>query len=82
MIYEELANEKISIFGYIEPLVPYERAMDACRELVKERKKALERIRELTVEIAKLKENLRLLSSLPEEGASTSKEWSSHSNGV
>lgn len=72
MIYEELANEKISIFGYSEPLVPYKKAMEACRELVKERKKALERIRELTVDNAKLKENLRLLSSLPEEDASTS----------
>lgn len=40
MIYEELADEKISIFGYSEPLVPYEKAMEACRELVKERKKA------------------------------------------
>lgn len=72
MIYEELENEKISIFGYSEPLVPYEKAMEACKELVKERKKALERIRELTVDNAKLKENLRLLSSLPEEYASTS----------
>lgn len=67
MIYEELANEKISIFGVSEPLVPYEKAMEACRELVKERKKALERIRELTVENAKLKERLPHPSSPPEE---------------
>lgn len=72
MIYEELENEKISIFGYSEPLVPYEKAMEACRELVKERKKALERIRELTVENVRLKESLRPPSSPPEEDASTS----------
>lgn len=40
MKYEELADEKISIFGYSEPLVPYEKAMEACMELIKERKKA------------------------------------------
>ena len=72
MKYEELANERISMFGYSEPLVPYESAMAACRELVQARKEALAKIRELTVKNAKLKENLQLLSSLPEEDASTS----------
>lgn len=82
MKYEELANEKISIFGYFEQLVPYERAMDACRELVKERKKALERIRELTVENAKLKESLPPPSSPPEEDGNTSTGSWSRSNGA
>jgi hypothetical protein len=36
MMKDELADEKISIFGYSEPLVPYKKAMEACRELVKE----------------------------------------------
>lgn len=72
MIYEELADEKISIFGYSEPLVPYEKAMEACRELIKLRKDALVKIRELTVENAKLKESLPPPSSPPEEDGSMS----------
>lgn len=72
MKYEELFNEKICIFGYTDTLVPYEKAMEACQELIKLRKDALVKIRELTVENAKIKESLRLLSSLPEEDGSTS----------
>ena len=67
MIYEELYNERISIFGYSEALVPYEKAMDACREILKERKKALEKVRELIVENEKLKEMLRHPLGIPEE---------------
>ena len=78
MKYEELFNEKICIFGYSEPLVPYDSAMASCRELLQARKDALAKIRELTVENAKLKESLRRPSGLPEEGGSTSKEWSTH----
>lgn len=78
MIYEELFNEKICIFGYADPLVPYERAMEACREILKLRKEALVKIRELTVENEKLKEHLRLPANPPEEDASTSQGSSSH----
>lgn len=72
MKYEELYNERVCIFGYPEAMVPYEKAMDACREIIKARKDALAKNRELIVENAKLKESLRRLSSLPEEDASTS----------
>lgn len=82
MIYEELFNEKICIFGYPDPLVPYERAMEACREILKLRKEALVKNRELIVENAKLKERLQPPANLPEEDENTSQASSSHPRGA
>ena len=82
MKYEELYNEKVCIFGYTEPLVPYEKAMEACQELIAYRREAIVKNRELIVENAKLKERLRPPANLPEEDGSTSKGSSSHPRGA
>lgn len=74
MKYELLPEQVVSIFGYPEHLLEEPVVKAAVQELVDDRKKLLADKRALMLEVKQLKERLRILSSLPEEDASTCQE--------
>jgi len=70
MLYEELPNKVMNVYGYPKGLIEEPVVMDAVRELVNERKKLLADKRELMRELMILKERQRTSSGLPEEDGS------------
>lgn len=72
MLYEELPNKVMNVYGYPTGLIEEPVVMKAVRELVNERKKLLADKRELMRELMTIKERQRTSSGLPEEDVSTS----------
>lgn len=72
MLYEDLPNKVMNVYGYPIGLLEEPVVMDAVKELVSDRKKLLADNRALMIEVMQLKERLRTSSGLPEEDGSKS----------
>ena len=71
MLYEELPNKVMNVYGYPTGLIEEPVVMDAVKELVNDRKKLLADKRALMLDVKQLKERLSTPASPPGEDAST-----------
>ena len=72
MLYEELPNKVMNVYGYPVALLEEPVVMDAVKELVNDRRKLLADKRALMLEVKQLKKRQRTSSNPPGEDASTS----------